>query len=95
MEKDENNPKLTYNGNLHSIIIRIPENATKIDLTAYTPDETGEKIVKFHTVLTQQNLKECRKYFEEEVGYEDYDEVYVLTDEGKKYLEEIEGSDYV
>jgi len=71
----------------HPIILRIPKTAFKLDVTAYMPDNAGEKIITIHRIVEPKELSACRDDFVELVGDDDYDAVYHLTDEYKKYLD--------
>ena len=76
-----------------SIIIRIPKEAAALTVTA-TVLEDGEP-VKMLRRFSVQDIFEARQAFLDNVeDGDDYDGYFVITDEGKKYLEEVkEGGD--
>ena len=74
---------------MQNIIMRIPKNAVGIQcyLTVIDADgETQKYLAKFDPAA----IFEMRKNFLDYVGDDDYDTRYVLTEEGLKYLEELE-----
>lgn len=76
-----------------NIILNIPANAARLDVTAYLFDDDG-KSVKVQSVLNAEQIRKCRIDFLENVdGGDDYDARYVLTEAGKKWLEDIERGD--
>lgn len=69
-----------------NIILKIPENAVSLSVTANLLDENG-KLVKVSKNLTVKDIFEARQAFLENVeDGDDYDARYVLTEEGRAYL---------
>ena len=69
----------------HRAMIYLPENsiAVRIIATVYEEDEV-------HEVHKDLNLNDLRDAFQRaDEGYIDEDDMFVLTDEGKAYLDEL------
>lgn len=76
-----------------NIILNIPSNAARLDVTAYLLDDDG-KTVKVQSVLNTEEIRKCRSDFLENVdGGDDYNARFVITEAGKKWLEDIERGD--
>lgn len=72
-----------------NIILRIPENAASLEVSASLVDVNG-KLVKVKKKLSVQDIFKARQDFLDNVeDGDDYDARYVLTEEGKAYLEEL------
>ena len=72
-----------------NIILRIPENAASLEVCASLVDDDG-KLMKVKKKLSVQDIFKARQDFLENVeDGDDYDARYVLTEEGKAYLEEL------
>lgn len=67
------------------VIIKIPENTVRLEITASVMDEDGN-VVKAHTILNPSDIYDVRKDFMDYVGDDDYDAVYVLTEKGRREL---------
>ena len=69
------------------IIIRIPENTVRLEITASVMDEDGN-IVTANTILYPNDIYDARKDFMDYVGDDDYDgrALYVLTEKGRREL---------
>lgn len=76
--------------NEHNIILRIPEDSVKLEVIAWIPDpEDDAKLIKVTKSFSPKQLQEMRWSFLENLGDDDYDAIYALTDEGKKWLDEM------
>ena len=72
-----------------NIILRIPENAASLEVVVSLVDEDG-KLMNVKKKLSVQDIFKARQDFLENVeDGDDYDARYVLTEEGKAYLEEL------
>ena len=70
------------------LIVRVPKNTVAITIEANILDEDmNMNICK--SAFPPDVFRKCRQDFLDEVGDDDYDATYVLTEEGKKYLEEL------
>lgn len=67
------------------IIIKIPENTVRLEITGTVMDEDGN-VVKAHTILNPSDVYMARKDFMDYVGDDDYDALYVLTEKGRREL---------
>lgn len=75
-----------------NVILKIPKDAFALKLIAYVPNGE-EKPHKCEKDLSLQELIAARKDFLENVEFgDDYDAKYVLSEEGKRYLEELRAS---
>ena len=73
--------------NFHHIIIEIPEDTVKLVVNAKILD--GDELVTVKGSYTANEIFKARKDFLDNVeDGDDYDAVYVLTDEGRAWLEE-------
>ena len=74
-----------------NIILRVPENAAALEVTAQFIDENGE-LVKVARKLSVQDIFKARQDFLDNVeDGDDYDAEYVVTDEGISYLKSLKG----
>lgn len=73
-----------------NIIAKIPKNTARITIIAQYFDEDGDP-VKVSRVLEASDIAQSRNDFLEfcEPG-DDYDARYVITEEGRRFLEEME-----
>ena len=71
----------------HPIIIRIPKGAVALELTASIIIDG--QIQKATAKFDNNDIFQFRKDFIDYVGDDDFDALYTLTDEGRKYLEEL------
>lgn len=70
-----------------NIILRIPENAAEITVSAKLLDKKGRPM-EVSKKLSIQDIFKARKDFLDNVpDGDDYDTKYVLTDEGRVFLE--------
>lgn len=67
-------------------MIYVPENAVEGELT-FTVYQDGE-LIKVTQMMDMKELREAIRKAEE--GYIDEDDVFTLTDKGRRYLEEME-----
>ena len=74
------------------IIVKIPKETANLKLISSLFDEKGIKH-EAEINLNVSTIQECRQDFIDFVGDDDYDATYVLTEEGKKYLEELRNKD--
>ena len=70
------------------IIIRIPKDSAHLNINASIVGTDGET-KKVSLNWSVSDIFEARKDFIDNVGDDDYDARYVLTDEGRAYLEEL------
>ena len=76
-----------------NIFLRIPKEAVALEVTASLLDGNG-KVQKVKTSLSVSDIRDRRQDFLDNVeDGDDYDARYVLTEEGKAYLESLEGGD--
>lgn len=73
-----------------NIILKIPKGTCRLDVTAYLPQVKDGKITKAFHEFNQDEIFEMRRDFLDNLLDDDYDACYVLTEEGKKYLDELE-----
>ncbi len=86
---EETNPNQQIELDEMNVIIRIPTDAATIDLTAHILDE-DQKVINVTRHFTVDEVRRARQDFLDNVdGGDDYDARYVLTEEGKRYLEEL------
>lgn len=72
-----------------NIFLRIPKEAVALEVTASLPDADG-KVMKVGTKLSASDIHDRRRDFLDNVeDGDEYDALYVLTDEGREYLEQI------
>lgn len=72
-----------------NIILKIPENAASLTVIANMVDADG-KLMKVQKTLSVQDIFKARQDFLDNVeGGDDYDAKFVLTEEGKAYLEQL------
>ena len=72
-----------------NIILKIPENAASLTVIANMVDSDG-KLMKVQKTLSVQDIFKARQDFLDNVeGGDDYDAKFVLTEEGKAYLEQL------
>ena len=70
-----------------NVILQIPENCKKVVIHAEVEIDGEVKTVK--KKLKKKDIKAAREDFNAWIGDEDYNAVYVLTDEGREYLEKL------
>ena len=72
-----------------NIFLRIPKEAVALEVTASLLDADG-KVMKVGTKLSASDIHDRRRDFLDNVeDGDEYDALYVLTDEGREYLEQI------
>ena len=75
-----------------NILLRIPKDAVALDVTASLLAEDG-KLMKVSRKLAVSDIRNQRQAFLDNVeDGDEYDARYVLTDEGREYLEQLEKS---
>lgn len=89
MEMIDDNKKDIVELEEESVILRIPKNTVFLKLEATVVDNDGE-LRKYRIGMPLEDIKNARTYFEENVGDEDYDAKWILTEEGRRYLEQLE-----
>ena len=73
-----------------NIFLRIPKEAVALEVTASLLDPDG-KLMKVKTSLSVSDIRDRRQDFLDNVDLgDDYDAHFVLTEEGKAYLESLE-----
>ncbi|MBQ9664596.1 MAG: hypothetical protein IJV40_15730 [Oscillospiraceae bacterium] len=72
-----------------NIILRIPENAAEITVSAKLLDKKGKPMKVGRTLSVQDIFKARTDFLENVADGDDYDAKYVLTDEGRAYLERL------
>ena len=77
-----------------NIILKIPKGTCRLDVTAYIPQIKDEKIATAFKEFNQDEIFEMRRDFLDNLLDDDYDARYALTEEGKKYLDELEQNRY-
>ena len=88
MEKIDFNPGDTVELEEYNLIIKIPRESIKLEIKAVFLDDNDELATVCKT-LKLRDIQEARKDFLENVeDGDDYDARYVLTDEGREWLEE-------
>lgn len=83
--------KIVEFDNQYHIILAVPSDAVSIALQITFVDQDGLQTA-IHT-LTAEELHQARQDFLTEVGDDDYDVRYVLTEKGKQWLEQMRASD--
>lgn len=74
---------------LINIILPIPKQTVSMDLTVKVMD--GDTIQTVYKPFTISDIHDMRANFLDNVTFgDDYDAVYTITEEGKRYLEAIE-----
>ena len=72
-----------------NVILRIPRSAASVTINAVLVDE-DDNPVKLKHRLSAEDIRAARQAFLDNVeDGDDYDVRYVLTDEGRAYLEEL------
>lgn len=72
-----------------NIILPIPKQTVSMDLTVKVMD--GDTIQTVYKPFTISDIHDMRANFLDNVAFgDDYDAVYTITEEGKRYLEELE-----
>ena len=75
-----------------NIFAKIPENTARLTLTVQYFDDDGNP-QKAQKVMNAEDIRHARKDFLDYVeDGDDYDARYVITEEGKRWLEELERS---
>ena len=75
-----------------NIFLRIPKDAVALEVTASLLTEDG-KLMKVSRKLAVSDIRNQRQDFLDNVeDGDDYDARYVLTEEGREYLEQLEKS---
>ena len=75
-----------------NIFLRIPKDAVALEVTASLLAEDG-KLMKVSKKLAVSDIRDQRQDFLDNVeDGDDYDARYVLTEEGREYLEQLEKS---
>lgn len=79
---------------LINIILPIPKQTVSMELTVKIMD--GDKIQTVCKPFTISDIHDMRQNFLDNVEFgDDYDAVYTITEEGKRYLEELEHEDHL
>lgn len=74
---------------LINIILPIPKQTVSMDITVKVMD--GDTIQTVYKPFTISDIHDMRANFLDNVEFgDDYDAVYTITEEGKRYLEELE-----
>lgn len=88
MKKIDFNPGDMVELDEYNLIIKIPRESVKLEIKAVFLDDNDELATVCKT-LKLRDIQEARKDFLENVeDGDDYDARYVLTDEGREWLEE-------
>ena len=69
-----------------NIILRIPENAVFLEVKASLMDENGELMNVMKKLPVQDIFKARQDFLQNVEDGDEYDARYVLTDEGREYL---------
>lgn len=73
-----------------NIFLKIPKEAVALEVTASLLDTNG-RVMKVKNSLSVSGIRDRRQDFlDNVVDGDDYDARYVLTEEGRKYLEQLE-----
>jgi hypothetical protein len=76
-----------------NVIIKIPVDAVKLTITAKILGD-NDTLQTVSADLGLKDIQEARSAFLDNVEFgDDYDAVYVLTEKGRAYLEELERKD--
>lgn len=87
MKINENKQIEFEDGDLMGIIVKIPKTIFKMEVICHVIDDNDE-VQKMHGKFTLDDIMSLRKDFLENVECGDeYDATYVITDEGKEWLE--------
>lgn len=79
-----------YKGNLIHIIVQVPEETVACSFTAKML--VNGKLQDAHMEMTPYEFRQARQDFLDEVySGDDYDKVYKLTEEGRKYADKLLG----
>lgn len=90
MGKKKPEPGKTIELEEMNIFLRIPKEAVALEVTASLLDPDG-KLMKVKTSLSVSDIRDRRQDFLDNVDLgDDYDARFVLTDEGRAYLEDLE-----
>ena len=77
------------------VILRIPKEAVRLELTVLLLDEDGglqEVVAEF----SASDIREARQAFLDNVEFgDDYDAIWQLTEKGRRQLEEMKGTEEV
>ena len=77
------------------VILRIPKEAIRLELTVKLLDEDGalrEVVAEF----SASDIREARQAFLDNVEFgDDYDAIWQLTEKGRRQLEEMKGTEEV
>ena len=72
------------------IILQVPKDTVSISVCAKLLQ--GGKLVEAHLNMTPEEFRQARQDFLDEVdGGDDYDKVWVLTEEGRKHTDKLLG----
>lgn len=73
-----------------NILLQIPTEAVSLGVITQLLDGNG-KLMKVSTTLSASEIREKRQAFLDNVEFgDDYDGKFVITEEGRRYLEELE-----
>ena len=73
-----------------NVILKIPRDAARLTISAVILDDDGSPVT-LEGVFNPDDIRQARQDFLDNVeGGDDYDVRYVLTDEGRAYLEQLE-----
>lgn len=76
-----------------NIILPIPKQTVSMELTVKVMD--GDTIQTAYKPFIISDIHDMRANFLDNVAFgDDYDAVYTITEEGKRYLEELEHEDH-
>ena len=82
-----------YTGDLIHIIVQVPEDTVSCSITVKRL--VNGKLEEAAMEMTAQDFRQARQDFLENVdGGDDYDAVYELTEEGRKYVEKMMGVEH-
>ena len=78
------NTKEIYEGEYDNIVISIPTNTIEVNITVTVFDNS--EITQYHAIYDNNTLYEMKQEYEENYCK------YVITEEGMKYLDELENN---
>lgn len=91
--ESEFTPGTEIDGDSH-IILAIPRDTARLKVEATLFDKDGRLHV-CEIVLGTEDIRKARQDFLDNVGDDDYDARYVLTDEGRRLLEQMKSGESI
>ena len=89
---DEHNEEIIVELDEINIFAKIPENTARLTLTVQYFDDDGNPQTA-QKVMNAEDIRQARKDFLDYVEYgDDYDALYIITEEGNRWIEELERS---